>query len=251
MVIATGPKLAFDEVEGLGPNGHTQSVCHIDHAMTSSAAWQNFVKDPGPIVVGAVQSASCFSPAYAFAMIMETESMLNFDADVGRSFHGKLSLSLAPDHTVSLENAYIQSRHLGDGISYAVGRFFSGIGYMNQQCLDDWDFTDTALPYKAFLGNQYKQDGIQVEWRISPANLSVEWGAELGRGLGSPVVEESDSIGGALYAHVGGTAGVSNAWRAGLSYLGANPKERGYEDTDALGISTRNSFSGKEPYLGH
>ena len=36
LVIATGPKLAFDEVEGLGPHGgHTQSVCHVDHAMKS------------------------------------------------------------------------------------------------------------------------------------------------------------------------------------------------------------------------
>ena len=27
LVIATGPKLAFDEVEGLGPSGHTHSIC--------------------------------------------------------------------------------------------------------------------------------------------------------------------------------------------------------------------------------
>jgi sulfide:quinone oxidoreductase len=73
LVIATGPKLAFDEVEGLGPNGHTQSVCHVDHAVTSNDNWQKFVQDPGPIVVGAVQGASCYGPAYEFAMIMETD----------------------------------------------------------------------------------------------------------------------------------------------------------------------------------
>ena len=73
LVIATGPKLAFDEVEGLGPNGHTQSVCHVDHAVTSNENWQTFLKDPGPIVVGAVQGASCYGPAYEFAMIMETD----------------------------------------------------------------------------------------------------------------------------------------------------------------------------------
>ena len=32
LIIATGPKLAFDEIEGLGPQGHTASICHIDHA---------------------------------------------------------------------------------------------------------------------------------------------------------------------------------------------------------------------------
>jgi sulfide:quinone oxidoreductase len=73
LVIATGPKLAFEEVEGLGPHGHTYSVCHVDHAMQSHDEWESFTKDPGPIVVGAVQGASCFGPAYEYAFIMETD----------------------------------------------------------------------------------------------------------------------------------------------------------------------------------
>ena len=74
LVIATGPRLAFEEVEGLGPNGgHTQSVCHVEHALTAAKAWEEFVKNPGHIVVGAVQMASCYGPAYEFAMIMDTD----------------------------------------------------------------------------------------------------------------------------------------------------------------------------------
>ena len=74
LVIATGPKLAFEEVEGLGPiNGHTQSICTVDHAEKAWGEWQEFVKDPGPIVVGAVQMASCFGPAYEFAFIMDAD----------------------------------------------------------------------------------------------------------------------------------------------------------------------------------
>lgn len=73
LVIATGPKLAFDEVPGLGPDGHTQSVCTVDHAVNSGRAWADFVQKPGPIVVGAVQGASCYGPAYEFAMIMDTD----------------------------------------------------------------------------------------------------------------------------------------------------------------------------------
>ena len=73
LVIATGPKLAFDEVEGLGPDAHTHSVCHVDHATAAGKAWEAFVQDPGPIVVGAVQGASCYGPAYEFAMIMDTD----------------------------------------------------------------------------------------------------------------------------------------------------------------------------------
>jgi sulfide:quinone oxidoreductase len=73
LIIATGPKLAFDEVEGLGPNGYTQSVCHVDHAVEAGKNWDKFVKDPGPIVVGAVQGASCYGPAYEFSFIMDTD----------------------------------------------------------------------------------------------------------------------------------------------------------------------------------
>lgn len=73
LVIATGPRLAFEEIEGLGPKGHTQSVCHVDHAVAAGKAWSSFVEKPGPIVVGAVQGASCYGPAYEFAFIMETD----------------------------------------------------------------------------------------------------------------------------------------------------------------------------------
>ena len=73
LIIATGPKLAFDEIPGLGPDGHTQSVCHVDHAGESGEFWDNFVKDPGPIIIGAVQGASCFGPAYEYLFIAETD----------------------------------------------------------------------------------------------------------------------------------------------------------------------------------
>ena len=70
LVIATGPKLAFEEVEGLGPHGgHPYSVCHVDHAMKSPDEWEGFCKDPGPIGVGAVQGASGLGPAYELSLI--------------------------------------------------------------------------------------------------------------------------------------------------------------------------------------
>jgi sulfide:quinone oxidoreductase len=74
LIIATGPELAFDEIEGLGPHGgHTVSICTTDHAALANEKWKAFVKDPGPIIVGAVQGASCFGPAYEFAFIMDTD----------------------------------------------------------------------------------------------------------------------------------------------------------------------------------
>ena len=74
LVIATGPELAFDEIEGLGPApGFTQSVCHVDHAEDAANAFDALAANPGPVIIGAVQGASCFGPAYEFALILDTE----------------------------------------------------------------------------------------------------------------------------------------------------------------------------------
>jgi sulfide:quinone oxidoreductase len=73
LVIATGPELAFDEVEGLGPDGFSSSICHMDHALKAAVSFEEFCKNPKPIVTGAVQGASCFGPAYEFTFILDTE----------------------------------------------------------------------------------------------------------------------------------------------------------------------------------
>ncbi|SOB93368.1 NAD(P)/FAD-dependent oxidoreductase [Rhodobacter maris] len=72
IVIATGPELAFDEIEGFGPEGYTQSICHIDHAEDARIAFERFCETPGPIIIGAVQGASCYGPAYEFTFILDT-----------------------------------------------------------------------------------------------------------------------------------------------------------------------------------
>lgn len=73
LVITTGPKLNFGAVPGLGPDGFTQSICTLEHARKAWAAYQAFLENPGPVVVGAVQGASCFGPAYEFAMILDAD----------------------------------------------------------------------------------------------------------------------------------------------------------------------------------
>jgi sulfide:quinone oxidoreductase len=50
---------------GLGPaDGTTHSVCNMAHAMDAAKAWLDFVQEPGPIVIGATQRASCFGAEY-------------------------------------------------------------------------------------------------------------------------------------------------------------------------------------------
>jgi sulfide:quinone oxidoreductase len=74
LVIATGPKLAFEEVSGLGPeNGYTQSICKTGHAETAFVDFEKLAADPGPVIVGAAPGASCFGPAYEYVFILDTE----------------------------------------------------------------------------------------------------------------------------------------------------------------------------------
>ncbi len=67
LVIATGPRLAFEKIDGLGPErGFTQSVCSLEHAELAGTAWKRFLENPGPVVVGTAQGGSCFGASYEF-----------------------------------------------------------------------------------------------------------------------------------------------------------------------------------------
>lgn len=118
LVLATGPELAFDEISGLGPQGFTQSICHVDHAEKAFAALEEFAKNPGPIVVGAVQGASCFGPAYEFAFILDTELRKRRIRDkvpmtfvTSEPYIGHLGLDGVGD-TKGLMESEMRSRHI-------------------------------------------------------------------------------------------------------------------------------------------
>jgi sulfide:quinone oxidoreductase len=67
LLVATGPRLAFEKVPGLGPEtGYTQSVCNLEHAELAREAWDRFLESPGPVVVGTAQGGSCFGASYEF-----------------------------------------------------------------------------------------------------------------------------------------------------------------------------------------
>lgn len=68
LLIATGPKVDFDSVPGLGPGKNSLSICNLDHAEHTKREWEKFIQDPGPIVIGATQGAACFGAAYEFVL---------------------------------------------------------------------------------------------------------------------------------------------------------------------------------------
>lgn len=172
------------------------------------------------------------------------ESELAIAANVDHLFRGTFRMAVAPDNTIGVEEASIQTLGLGNGFNVKAGRFLSGIGYQNELHPHQWDFSDAPLPYQAFFGNALGFDGVQARW-LAPTDFFLEFGGETGRSRSFPNDETSNRRNGqgsgALFAHVGGDVGLSNSWRAGVSYLFTRPNDRDYED---VLNNVTNRFSG-------
>ena len=153
LVIATGPELAFDEIEGLGPDGFTQSICHVDHAETAAAAFEAFARNPGPIVVGAVQGASCYGPAYEFAMILDTELRRRKIRDrvpmtfvTAEPYVGHLGLDGVGD-TKGLLEAEMRDRHIRFITNARVAKVTDGLMSVEEVAEDGTARATHDLPF--------------------------------------------------------------------------------------------------------
>jgi len=71
LLIATGATGMTDEIPGLAE--HTHSVIHVDQAERALAAYREFVRHPGPIVVGAAPGASVLGPIYEYAFLVDAD----------------------------------------------------------------------------------------------------------------------------------------------------------------------------------
>ena len=153
LVIASGPELAFDEIKGLGPEGHTQSVCHVSHASVAGKAFEEFCKNPGPIVIGAVQGASCFGPAYEFMFIVETELRKRRIRDkvpmtfvTAEPYIGHLGLDGVGD-TKGLLESEMRQHHIKWMTSSRVKKVEAGKMTIEQVGDDGTVKAETALPF--------------------------------------------------------------------------------------------------------
>ena len=174
------------------------------------------------------------------------ESELGFSANIDTWLRGVGIFAVQPNNSVSVEEAFIQTTSLGNGLSLKAGRFFSGIGYLNPQHAHAWDFVDNPLAYQALLGTQYGDDGLQLKW-LAPTDQYIELGAELGRGRSFPGTDTGRNGSGmtAFTAHTGGDIGDSHNWRAGLSVLNVKANGQSLLATDAAGSMVTNDFRGR------
>ncbi|CAK0760432.1 Carbohydrate porin [Gammaproteobacteria bacterium] len=214
-----------------------------DVSLVLSGIYANLSKDPKNYRIANFIPGGDIGPGKRGFSLSESE--LGISANIDPWFYGGLNFSIHPDDSVSAEEAFIQTTALPYGMKIKAGRFFSGIGYLNEQHSHTWDFVDAPLAYQAFLGSQFNQDGVQVKW-LAPTDTFLELGAELGSGASFPGSERNSNGAGAvaLIAHTGGDIGFSNSWRAGVSWLRTSPQDRRNDDNNLAGNTVTNSFTG-------
>ena len=171
---------------------------------------------------------------------------LVMSANIDPYSRGLVTLAVA-DEEVEVEEAWFQTLRLGHGLTVKGGRFFSGIGYQNEKHPHAWDFADNNLMYSVLFGESLKQDGLQARW-LAPTELFLELGAEVAKGQFFPGsdggADKNGAAAWAAFAHVGGDVGVSHAWRAGVSYLRASPRQREAFLDDLNDFEALSLFSG-------
>src|ERR1700694_4731619 len=167
------------------PSAAPSSVSAFNPAVSVvlQGRYANLSQDPARFAIAGFAPGGDTGPGRRGFSLGESE--LAMYANVDDKFAGNLIVSLSPENTVSVEEAYGLYTAAPYGLAPKFGRFFSGIGYLNEQHQHAWDFVDAPLAYQAFLGGQYAQDGVQVKW-VAPIEHFVELGAEAGNGDGFP-----------------------------------------------------------------
>ncbi len=173
------------------------------------------------------------------------ESELTFSANVDPYFFANLTASIHSDDTISVEEAFFRTTALTGGFTVKGGRFFAGIGYVNEVHAHAWDFIDQPLVYQAFFDGQLAEDGIQLKW-LAPTDMFIEFGAETGNGDRFPGTQRdrNGANGGAVFVHAGNDVSDSASWRMGLSYLDRNADARSYQDVNAAAQPVTDAFTG-------
>ncbi|NOU00728.1 MAG: hypothetical protein HOO95_04025 [Gallionella sp.] len=181
------------------------------------------------------------------------ESELGISANIDPQFRGVGTFSLDPAGGISVENGFVQTSALGNGLNLKFGRYFSGLGYLNEQHTHAWDFVDQPLVYRVLWDNQIGEDGLQLKW-LAPTDMFVEVGGEVGRGRGFPGTDRQNKNGsgaGVLFAHIGDDIGIEHSWRAGASLHQTHAVDRvSTAVPDFHNGFVTNSFSGDSQTTG-
>lgn len=213
-------------------------------AVILSGTYSNLSQDPATYrLQGFVPGGDETGPGRRSFSLGESELTLSANAD--HLFKGTLTLAVAGEGGVSVEEAKLETLALDDGVSVVAGRFLSGLGYLNNQHSHTWDFVDLPLLYQAFYAGQYRNDGVQLRW-LAPLERMLELGIEAGNGDPFPGNQQSHNGAGAVtgFVRLGDDVGDSFSWQANGWYQRTRAGERAFAAVNSADSAVRNAFSG-------
>jgi hypothetical protein len=242
--------LGYTSCSSAADLGNSEADFNPAFSLILSGTYGNLQRDPSIPATGfAMNPNSGHTQGFSLG-----ESEMGISANIDPQFRGVATLALDPDGGINIENAFVQTTSLGDGLNLKFGRFFSGLGYLNEQHAHAWDFVDPPLVYATLWEKQLGEDGLQLKW-LAPTEMFVEIGGEVGKGRGFPGTDRAKNGSGAavLFAHAGDDIGIEQNWRAGLSLHQTRAMDRASDNVPDLlntpeGVS--NSFSGNSATLG-
>ncbi|WP_136246970.1 TonB-dependent receptor [Halomonas borealis] len=91
-------------------------------------------------------------------------------------FEGVAMVALDEDD-IHLEEAYLATRALPQGLRLKAGRFLSAIGHVNGRHPHEWNFVERPLVNEYLFGDHgLREEGVQLSWSPSPrTTLGTEW----------------------------------------------------------------------------
>ena len=240
--------LSHSTLVGAAATGSAENAFNPAFSLILSGTYASLRQDPALPATGFAMNPN---PGHEQGFTLG-ESEMGISANIDPQFRGVATLALDPAGGVSVENAFVQTTALGDGFNLKFGRFFSGLGYLNEVHAHAWDFVDQPLVYAALWENQLGEDGVQFKW-LAPTETFVELGAEVGKGRGFPGSDRAKNGSGAgvVFAHIGGDIGIEQSWRAGASLHRTRAVDRESADVpDLSGNPVTNLFSGDSNTAG-
>ncbi len=199
-----------------------------------NGALRLYEEDPDDYIIPGVPLGGEAGPGDEGLSIGESEFV--FTANIDDWFYGRVTAAVEQEDggfEIGLEEAFLDTLAMPANTTLRFGRFYSSVGYLNDKHPHAWSFANQALPYSAFMGGQYGDDGIQFRW-LAPTDFFLELGAEVFRGSNYPAAGDADDGLGtrSVFAQVGGDIGFSHSWSAGISWMEAEARDRSSGDED-------------------
>ena len=226
-----------------------QKINAFNPAITAvlQGSFNSYSEDPKDYAVSGFQlGGESGLPAQGLTL---DETELMFSANIDQLFYGQTTIALHDDEEeteVEVEEAFVDALAMPAGTGLRFGRFYSDIGYLNRFHTHTWDFRDAPLAYRAFLGKQYSDTGMQLSW-LAPTDLYLRLGGETLRGNRFPGGDASKTSGNShsLFTKLGGDLGSSHSWQVGLSQLWVDARDRrGSGHSHGGGDSASEAFTG-------